>query len=1158
MSETEIIRPGGIRFFPPKEVLAKQLSVIEVGPTPDPGLAATLSTFFGYPVEEAWQIWAYLMLHTSDLKGLDWLRMEKPFLDPIIHQTTLNQSLALKLGLPFDWVINSTFLPGTSDRDGKNALEQAILALGGGAVQLGEVGFVARQYYLTADLTREQVEQIAKYAKIGNPELYLTDVFSREEFIAGQELPAPIIVLPPEIKVEKFDVANMTLEELLELNRERSLAASPEELLQFQAMYRDKAFLAKRRQVGLDHRATDVEIETWFSLRSEHCFHKEFNAKITLEDKVDDPVFRRAFEKGWLSKDPAGNYYLEKGIFKTFVEEPARIIYDKLEKRGKNWIVSMFEDNSAIVLYDENFMFCIKFETHNSPSNKEPVQGAKTGIDGVNRDIFGTGRGTFDAIANFFYYCTGNPHYKGWLPPGVIHPDPLLKGVTQGVREGGNEMQIATLGGGTISDPRYVSKALVFAGTVGFSPVKSQDGTIDYRIKKAHVGDRVIIAGQPVGIDGIHGATQSSLHMGRDITLGHVQADDSFCQTKLRPAHLYNARAGLFEWTTDFGAVGFASAAIETARQSGGIKADLKKRPARFPGIQPWQIAISETQDNMLWIAKPENEEAVFATARLHDVPATDVGVLTDSGYAHLTYGDETVALIDMNKLFNKEPRKEMTAVWRGGPKQERVLPKGNYTLEESLCMIMSQPDVASKEWFFRQKDSSVGGATIQGPLTGMKQQVQADATIQKPLETEGKDYGAIAYALGIAPKVSDIDPYYSSQNALIDMIGKIIAVGGALPDMKEAKWDAWNVCGNYCQPNSDRTTTLIPESGEHNLASLLREGIGVREVEEITNVPVLSGKDSMKCSGVFDLDFVSILSNHESEFGRRYRALPNNIKEDLDKVKKEMGVYYDASIAESIVLDIMPPDMKRHVSVAERKRTLDKGKPTEREVIGLAIEIHDPDTYLASAAVKIDDYRLCVDSALKQTGDLIYVVGTTKAELGASQYLNALGYHEQGAPIEGGVAPKANLEEFVRVAKSVRKAVEAKVIASSKYISSGDQEGGGLLTCLSKSAMAGGKGARIDVSRMYTSEKDATDEELLYSQTPGRFIISIAPKDKARFEEIMKDVPCAQIGVVIDEGLEVKKMNGLEEKIDQDNVKTAFQKPLRFDLYDAYGRTFH
>ena len=189
-----------------------------------------------------------------------------------------------------------------------------------------------------------------------------------------------------------------------------------------------------------------------------------------------------------------------RGLFNTFIKDPAEEIFDKLEKRGKNWIVSMFEDNSGVVQYNKKYMFCIKFETHNSPSNKEPVQGAKTGIDGVNRDIFGTLLGTFDAIANFFFYCTGDPIYKGWLPEGVKHPYVLLKGITQGVREGGNECQIPTLGGGLITDPRYIAKCLVYCGTVGWSPVESEDGKSYLRINP-RVGDLIFVAGQPVGID---------------------------------------------------------------------------------------------------------------------------------------------------------------------------------------------------------------------------------------------------------------------------------------------------------------------------------------------------------------------------------------------------------------------------------------------------------------------------------------------------------------------------------------------------------------------------------------------------------------------------------------------------------------------------------
>jgi len=1063
----------------------KRVSVIEVGPFHEQLLAKELNRFFGTEIEELNRTNSYLLVHQPDLKGLESLLTGTPFVDPIIHRATLNESLALQLHIPFDYVLQSMLNPGTSDAEGTVALEQALLALNSGVYE-DDRGFLSQNYFLKADnITQKQLREVSEF--LANPDLKELVTITRHEYEKGFKIEAPIVVLPPKIKVEKYDIANMSDEELLELNSKRKLAASLEELHQFRDMYKDEEFLARRREVGLDERATDVEIETWFSLRSEHCFHKEFNARITLDDMVDDPIFQRAHEKGWLTKNEDGAYVLEEGLFKTFIEDPAWGVYNKLEKRGKNWIVDMFKDNSGVVLYNEDYMLCIKFETHNSPSNKEPIQGAKTGIDGVNRDIFGTMRGTFEALANFFFYCTGDPRYKGWLPEGVKHPYTLLKGVTEGVKQGGNEMQIPTFGGGMIADPRYMFKTLVYCGTIGWSPVKSPEG-ISYIGKNPGVGDLVFVAGQTVGVDGIHGATESSLSAGRHISLGHVQADFSFIQAKMQGYLLEVARDNLLTSVTDFGAVGLGSASHETAEATGGLWMDLSLHPRKYLGIQPWQINISETQDRMLLVAKLENKEELLERAKLHDVDVTELGKLTDSGFVDLKYGDETVALIDIEKLFNKEPRKQMHATWSGTERKEVTI-KEKYTLEQTLRLVMSRPGVASKEWFFRQKDYSVKGGTILAPLQGAKQQIEADATIQKPLDTEGKDFGAVAYAMGIAPKVSDLDPYHAAQKSLIDMAGKIIAVGGALPDMKNAKWDAWAVCGNYCQPNSDSTTTLTKEDGEHNLASLLREGMGVREAIEATNIPVISGKDSMKCSGFYEV--------------------PKDFK-----------------------LEHIHPDLRRHITLVENEK-------------GKFIEIHDPDSYLASAAVKIDDYRKCVTSAFKQEGDLIYVVGTTKNHLGASQYLEAIGYEEQEAPIEGGEVPEADLEKFVRIARKLHRTIDREFVASCSYI-----HDGGLLTAVSKAAMAGDKGVGINVKDIFFEGDANTDEDVLYSETPGRFIVTIDPENKRRFERIMGS-NAHMIGQVEKSNLFVTGSDGKHNFIHLDTVMENYQETLSFGLND-------
>ncbi|MEK6823185.1 MAG: AIR synthase-related protein, partial [Nanoarchaeota archaeon] len=642
----------GLQFVLPEGVNDKALSVVEVGPFHEQGLAAELNKFFGTDIKKLTRINTYALVHPGNVQTLDALASGKPFVDPIIHRATLNKPLAPELGLDFDYVLQSMLNPGTSDMEGNIALQQALLALGHKPAE-DDVGFYVRQYFLEGNVPAKQLEEISAF--LANPDLNTRLIMPRAEYAAGKKVAVPIVTLPPATVVKTYDLLSMSDAELVTLNKDRKLAGSLAEMRQFRDLYKDEAFLTKRKEHGLDHKATDVELETWFGLRSEHCFHKEFNARITLEDRVNDPVFAMAEKKGWLGRNDKGHYTVEDGIFKTFIEDPARTIFDKLEKRGKNWIMSMFEDNAGVVAYDENHMFCIKFETHNSPSNKEPVQGAKTGKNGVRRDTMGTFRGIFDTLAGFFAYSTGNPHYKGWLPKGVKHPYVILKGITQGVREAGNELQDPTLGGLLSIDPRFIAKCLVYCGEVGFAPQRSPEG-VSYLGKCPSVGHLVLMVGQSVGIDGLHGATQSSLSASADIGLGHVQADFSFIQAKMKGFFLEAARRNLFTYVSDMGAMGLGSAADEAARFTSGITYDLAKHPTKFKGIQPWQIKCSETQDRMLVAIDPSMMNEVEELAALHDVQIAAMGKLTDTDYVHNTHDDTTCCLLPIDKLFDKEP----------------------------------------------------------------------------------------------------------------------------------------------------------------------------------------------------------------------------------------------------------------------------------------------------------------------------------------------------------------------------------------------------------------------------------------------------------------------------------------------------------------------
>jgi len=314
-------------------------------------------------------------------------------------------------------------------------------------------------------------------------------------------------------------------------------------------------------------------------------------------------------------------------------------------------------------------------------------------------------------------------------------------------------------------------------------------------------------------------------------------------------------------------------------------------------------------------------------------------------------------------------------------------------------------------------------------------------------------------------------------------MVGKIIALGGVLPDMTKPKWDAWAVCGNYCQPNCEPTEALDPQEAKRNFASIVREGIGIREAMEALDVYVTSGKDSMKTTGKFE------------------------VPKDFE-------------------LNWLSPDLHDHIKIHEKD-----GKRF--------IEVHNPDTYLASCAVKIDDYRKCVTQEFKEEGDIIYVLGNAENALGASQYASAIGKDEQGKPYSCGFAPHVDLTLFRSLCETISSLVREEVLASSSYVHEG-----GLAAALLKSSWSGEKGAEIDLA---SNTKGLTDEDVLYSQHP-QFMVSVAQKDRERFEELSKGVPYFRLGTVTSgETLKVERGDGITEEISLGKIKEAWQKPLGF-----------
>ena len=219
---------------------------------------------------------------------------------------------------------------------------------------------------------------------------------------------------------------------LAKLSKDGRLSLSFEEMRTIQTHFR-----------SLEREPTDVELETIAQTWSEHCSHK------TLKGIIETIPHPQPLSQGERGVKLRYDNLLKETIFGATQEIRKRLGKD-------DWCISVFEDNAGIVTFDDDYHVCFKVETHNHPSAIEPYGGANTGIGGVIRDPMGTGMGA-KPICNTDVFCFAPPDTPPEaLPPGVLHPLKVMKGVVSGVRDYGNRMGIPTVNGAVLFDPRYL------------------------------------------------------------------------------------------------------------------------------------------------------------------------------------------------------------------------------------------------------------------------------------------------------------------------------------------------------------------------------------------------------------------------------------------------------------------------------------------------------------------------------------------------------------------------------------------------------------------------------------------------------------------------------------------------------------------------------
>ncbi|RJQ43536.1 MAG: phosphoribosylformylglycinamidine synthase subunit PurL [Gaiellales bacterium] len=380
-------------------------------------------------------------------------------------------------------------------------------------------------------------------------------------------------------------------------------------------------------------------------------------------------------------------------------------------------------ENAGVIDIGEGRAIAMKIESHNHPSAIEPFQGAATGIGGIVRDIFAMGA---RPIANL------DPLHFGSLDKARQRF--LLEGVVEGIAAYGNCMGIPTIGGEIHFEDPYEGNCLVNVMCVG---MVENDKIL--RARAEGPGNLVVLFGSTTGRDGIGGASilaSAEFDESAEEKRPTVQVGDPFTEKKLLEASLEMRDKGLLVALQDLGAAGISSSSSEMASKGGvGIDIDISRVPLREQGMEPFEIMISESQERMLAVVTPENEQAVLDTCAKWDLDATVVGKVTDTRRLRVFDGDELIGDMPVTALVDEAPTYVVDTV-RPAHEVDEPLAGDHYPepkdYSEVLTALLASPNICSKRWVYEQYDHMVqtnnalwpGGAAavlrIKGSDTGI------------------------------------------------------------------------------------------------------------------------------------------------------------------------------------------------------------------------------------------------------------------------------------------------------------------------------------------------------------------------------------------------------------------------------------------------------
>lgn len=942
--------------------------------------------------------------------------------NPTTHKATINRPDTSGF---YSWIIEVGFLPGVTDNVAHTAKEMIEDALKKKFTERQHV-YTSQKLLINGKLTKSDAERIA--GSLHNSLIQRSDIKDYRRYRANgvnNFIPRVVLTDAPEITRVNLDIVDDELSNIGKDGIENSDGSRRGPLaLDLLSMQMIQSHFQK-----LGRNPTDVELESIAQTWSEHCKHTIMNSPI---DEI------------------------KEGLFKHYIKRAT----EEIIKNKKNFCASVFTDNSGAIVLDKNYLITHKVETHNSPSALDPFGGAITGIIGINRDTIGFGLGA-KPIANTYGFCFADPNdsvllYRDKkLKQPMLSPRRILDGVIAGVNSGGNCSGIPTPQGFLYFDKSYKGKPLVFVGTVGLIP-KTSNGKKLFQ-KRAKSGDYIVMIGGRVGIDGIHGATFSSESLNSGSPATAVQIGDPITQKKLSDALVKEARdLLLFTSITDNGAGGLSCSVAEMAKESGGCIVYLEKVPVKYPGLSPWQIWISESQERMTLAVSKKKWKKLFRLMKRRGVEATVIGKFTKDRKCKVYYNYSKVMDLSMEFLHNGLPKKHLItnenltnassrdhsdgdAIPFKTGLLRRKTPR-NDELNDFFLKILSRINIASYEFISMQFDHEVQGTSVLKPLQG-KGRVNGDATVIKPLFHSKK---GIALSQGMYPRYSDIDSYDMAAASIDTAVRNLVCVG--VDPEKIALLD------NFCWCSSH---------DHHRLGQLKIAAKACYDIATAYGTPFVSGKDSM-----FN-DFRG----------------------------------FDTA-----------------------------GRPAAISILP---------TLLISSIGIVPDVTSVVSLDAKFPGDLVYLIGETKEELGGSEYVSMLLDDNNSTSSEGRV-PIVDAKRNAVLYRTLFDAIGSNLLASSGSVGLG-----GLAVSLAKTLLGGKCGFEGNLDLL--KDQAGNDAAALFSESQGRVLVTVAPNNEKKFSRLFRGIPFVKLGTLTDRNEVIVKgtKGNIIIQADSADLMKAYKSPF-------------